>query len=25
MQAVRIISDDNHMEFGLDKREKFVL
>ena len=25
MQTVRIISDDNHMEFGLDKRKKFVL
>ena len=25
MQTVRIISDDNHMEFGLDKRKKFLL
>jgi hypothetical protein len=25
MQVVRIVSDDNHMEFGFDKREKFVL
>jgi len=25
MQAVRKINDDTHMEFGLDKRKKFVL